>query len=169
VGVLFVFIVMMYVAFWFFEYWVNRWLGEKMLGVLGADQELSPSYTQCAFEPRWDAPWASAAGRVVALHGTGRFVAQGWFERKDPAPGERPKDHAFTTYGFVELFDVLGANQEKGEDFAHDIRRRTHLYFTLVNILLIASAVGLFYWHSTGRDRWPSNPWCVPAPSCRSR
>ena len=147
VGVLFVFIVMMYVAFWFFEYWVNRWLGEKMLGVLGADQALSPSYTHCAFEPRWDAPWASAAGRVVALHGTGRFVAQGWFERKDPAPGERPKDHAFTTYGFVELFDVLGANQEKGEDFAHDIRRRTHLYFTLVNFLLIASAVGLFYWH----------------------
>ena len=86
-------------------------------------------------------------GPYVALHGTGRFVAQGWFERKDPTQGERPKDHAFTTYGFVELFDVLGVNQDKGEDFAHDIRRRVHLYFTLVNILLVAAAVGLFYWH----------------------
>ena len=147
VGVLFIFIVMMYVAFWFFEYWVNRWVGEEMLAVLGADRKLSPSYVRCPFEPGWDAPWAGVAGRVVALHGTGRFVAQGWFERKHPAPGERQKDHAFTTYGFVELFDALGASQEKGDDFAHDIRRRVHLYFTLVNILLIASALGLFYWH----------------------
>jgi len=147
VGVLFIFIVMMYVAFWFFEYWVNRWLGEEMLEVLGADRKLSPAWTRCAFEPRGGEHWASVAGRVVALHGTGRFVAQGWFERRDPAPGERQKDHAFTTYGFVELFDVLGANQEKGEDFAHDIRRRVHLYFTLVNFLLVAAAVGLFYWH----------------------
>ncbi len=147
VGVLFMFIVMMYVAFWFFEYWVNRWVGEELLEVLGAERPVSPSYVKCAFQPGWAAPWASAAGRIVALHGTGRFVAQGWFERRDPTPGERPKDHAFTTYGFVELFDVLGVNQEKGEDFAHDIRRRVHLYFTLVNILLVASAVGLFYWH----------------------
>jgi Patatin-like phospholipase len=147
VGVLFMFIVMMYVAFWFFEYWVNRWVGEELLEVLGAERPVSPSYVKCAFQPRRGAPWASVAGRIVALHGTGRFVAQGWFERRDPILGERPKDHAFTTYGFVELFDVLGANQEKGEDFAHDIRRRVHLYFTLVNILLVAAAVGLFYWH----------------------
>ena len=147
VGVLFVFIVMMYVAFWFFEYWVNRWLGEELLVVLGAERPVSPSYVHCTFQPRWGAPWASVAGRIVALHGTGRFVAQGWFERREPAHGELPRDHAFTTYGFVELFDVLGANQEKGEDFAHDIRRRVHLYFTLVNILLVAAAVGLFYWH----------------------
>ena len=147
VGVLFIFIVMMYVAFWFFEYWVNRWVGEEMLVVLGADRKVSPSYVRCPFEPSWNAPWAGVAGRVLALHGTGRFVAQSWFERQHPAPGERKKDHAFTTYGFVELFDVLGANQEKGDDLAHDVRRRVHLYFTLVNILLIAAASGLFYWH----------------------
>ena len=34
VGVLFIFIVMMYVAFWLFEYWVNRWIGEELLEVL---------------------------------------------------------------------------------------------------------------------------------------
>lgn len=147
VGVLFVFILMMYVAFWLFEYWVNRWLGEKMLAVLGADQNQAPGYLHCDFTPHDGRPWASVAGRVVALHGTGRFIAQGWFERKNPAPGERPREHAFTTYSFVELFDVLGAHQEKGGDFAHDIRRRTQLYFTLVNFLLIAAAVGLFYWH----------------------
>ena len=36
VGVLFIFIVMMYVAFWFFEYWVNRWVGEELLEILGS-------------------------------------------------------------------------------------------------------------------------------------
>ncbi len=144
VGVLFIFIVMMYVAFWFFEYWVNRWLGEEMLEVLGADRKLAAQASCAALSNRAiGRAWASVAGRVVALHGTGRFVAQGWFERQSPAPGERPKDHAFTTYGFVELFEALGASQEQGQDFAHDIRRRMHLYFTLVNILLVAAAVGL--------------------------
>src|SRR5262245_16366198 len=147
VGVLFIFIVMMYVAFWFFEYWANRWLAEELLEVLGADNKACPGFVHCSFRPGATAPWANAAGRVIALHGTGRFVAQGWFERTEPAPGERAKEHAFTTYGLVELFDTLGTNQEKGEDFAHDIRRRVHLYFTLVNILLFAAAAGLFFWH----------------------
>jgi hypothetical protein len=146
IGVLFIFILMMYVAFWLFEYWVNRWVGEKLLQVLGADQSKSPSHVHCAFE-NTGTPWASAAGRVIALHGTGRFVAQGWFQRSNPWPDERPREHAFTTYAFVELFDVLGRNREKGEDFAHDVRRRVHLYFTLVNFLLVSAAVGLFFWH----------------------
>jgi len=147
VGVLFIFIVMMYVAFWFFEYWANRWVAEELLELLGADKAARPGYVDVAFHPGNATPWASPSGRVIALHGTGRFVAQGWFERQHPVPGERPKEHAFTTYGLVELFDVLGANREQGEDFAHDIRRRVNLYFTLVNFLLVAAAIGLFYWH----------------------
>ena len=147
VGVLFIFIVMMYVAFWFFEYWANRWVAEELLDVLGTDKSACPGFVACSFRPGATAPWASADGRVIALHGTGRFVAQGWFQRVNPAQGERPKEHAFTTYGLVELFDVLGRNQDKGEDFAHDIRRRVHLYFTLINILLFMAAAGLFYWH----------------------
>jgi hypothetical protein len=147
VGVLFIFIVMMYVAFWFFEYWANRWVAEELLEILGAGKTACPGYVPCSFRPGAAAPWANVAGRVIALHGTGRFVAQGWFERSNPWPGERLKEHAFTTYGMVEIFDVLGAGQHDGEDFAHDIRRRVNLYFTLVNVLLIAAAVGLFLWH----------------------
>lgn len=146
VGVLFVFMVMMYVAFWFFEYWVNRWVGEELLEVLGSERT-SPNYVRHGFQPRQGTPWASVSGRIVALHGTGRFVAQGWFARQDPSPSERPREHAFTTYGFGELFNVLGRSHEQGDDFAKDIRRRAHLYFTLVNFLLVAAAAGLFYWH----------------------
>jgi hypothetical protein len=147
VGVLFVVIVMMYVAFWFFEYWVNRWAGEELLEVLGADPRACPGYVTFELQSQPDTPWASASGRVVALHGTGRFVAQGWLERAQPMPGERAREHAFTTYGLVELFDVLGSRQPQGEDAAHDLRRRVHLYFTLLNFLLVAAAAALFAWH----------------------
>ena len=146
VGVLFIFIVMMYVAFWFFEYWVNRWAGEELLQILGAEPG-SPSFVRCGFKPGADSSWASPVGRIIALHGTGRFVAQGWFERRQRAPHEAPREHAFTTYGMVEIFEALGASQEKGEDFAHDIRRRVNLYFTLINFLVVATAIGLFFWH----------------------
>jgi hypothetical protein len=147
VGVLFFFILMMYVAFWFFEYWVNRWVGEALLGILGAERAVSPSYVKCPFETKGETAWASTTGRVVAMHGIGRFAAQGWFERREPMPGEHPKDHAFTTYGFIELFQALAAGQATAQDFAKDIRRRTQLYFTLVNFLLISATVGLFAWH----------------------
>ncbi|HET9865210.1 MAG TPA: hypothetical protein VFP37_17345 [Steroidobacteraceae bacterium] len=147
VGVLFIFIVMMYVAFWFFEYWINRWLGEQLLEVLGADRHACPGFVKYDFQPGDTQPWASPEGRVIALHGTGRFVAQGWFERRQPTGDERPREHAFTTYGMVELFDALGERVANGSGLAHDIRRRVHLYFTLINMLLIAGAIGLFLWH----------------------
>ena len=147
VGVLFIFIVMMYVAFWFFEYWINRWLGEELLELLGADRHACPGFVKYGFKGTDPPPWASTEGRVIALHGMGRFVAQGWFERKEPRPGERPREHAFTTYGMVELFDALGERLDKGEESAHDVRRRVRLYFTLINMLLIAGAAGLFLWH----------------------
>jgi hypothetical protein len=145
VGVLFIFIVMMYVAFWFFEYWINRWAGEELLEVLGADPHACRGFVPVGFKPGEPPPWASPEGRVIALHGSGRFVAQGWFERSESLPGERQREHAFTTYGLVELFQVLGG--VRNADFAHDVRRRVHLYFTLINGLLIAAAVGLFLWH----------------------
>jgi hypothetical protein len=147
VGVLFIFIVMMYVAFWFFEYWINRWAGEELLEILGADRAVSPRYVSCRFQSRGEAPWASPEGRVIAMHGTGRFVAQGWFERRQRGPHDSPREHAFTTYGMVEIFEALGRNQQKGEDFAHDIRRRVNLYFTLINFLVVFAAIGLFLWH----------------------
>ena len=51
VGVLFMFIVMMYVAFWFFEYWANRWVAEELLQVLGASRTACPGYVHCDYSP----------------------------------------------------------------------------------------------------------------------
>ncbi|MHB1060245.1 MAG: hypothetical protein ACYC0F_20475, partial [Rhodanobacter sp.] len=148
VGVLFIFIVMMYVAFWFFEYWVNRWIGEELLELLCDKPKCDEGFTPCAYVPgKEDKPWAKVQGRYIALHGLGRFAALGWFERKDPAPGERKREFAFTTYSFNELFVALGRRQKNGEEIARDVRRRVHLYFTFLNGFLIVAAVGLFLWH----------------------
>ena len=69
VGVLFIFIVMMYVAFWFFEYWVNRWVGEKLLEVLGADKSSSARLRALRL--------SAAVGRALGQsHRTSRCVAR---------------------------------------------------------------------------------------------
>ena len=148
VGVLFIFIVMMYVAFWFFEYWVNRWLGEEMLEVLGADRKplagLRALRLRAALRARPGPASRGASSRCTARAASWRRAGSSARVRRRASSRRTTPSR---TYGFVELFEALGANQEQGEDFAHDIRRRVHLYFTLVNILLVAAAVGLFYWH----------------------
>jgi hypothetical protein len=155
VGVLFVIVVMIYVAFWLFEYWINRWAGEQLLGLLGDDASLREGFVCCPYEPPAGEPHpkdagvvtGAIAGRYIALHGTGRFVAQGWFARKAASPREAARDDAFATFGLVELFDVLGGTKEGGGELAHEVRRRVHLYFTFINMALLASAVGLWFWH----------------------
>jgi len=151
IGVLFVFVVMMYAALWLFEYWANRWVGEELLESLADRKAARRGFVPCAFKPADRKPWAQVTGRYVALHSTGRFVAQGWVECE--VKGVAKREQAFTTYSLVELFDVLGAHDPQGEDLAHDVHRRVRLYFTLLNILLVATAYGLFCWHQN---------WSVP-------
>jgi hypothetical protein len=150
-GVLFVIVVMIYVAFWLFEYWINRWAGEQLLGALGDDVTLRAGFVQCPFaplaEPESGVITGAVPGRYIALHGLGRFVAQGWFARRSPGPQEAVKDDAFATFGFVELFEVLGTAKEGGLELAKEVRRRVHLYFTFINMALFAAAIALFLWH----------------------
>lgn len=137
-GVLFISIVMLYVAVWFFEYWINRWLGDELLGVLCGRDEARRGWLELRFQsdPSGEGTWAEDNGRHLALHSTGRFCALGWYTRKQPKKGEWPKGIAFTTYGFAELFYALGKNHEQATDMAHDVERRVMLYFNTINIAL---------------------------------
>ncbi len=170
VGVLFIFIVMMYVAFWFFEYWVNRWLGEEMLEVLGADRKLSPACARCAFEPRWDAPWASVgrarggAARHRPLRRAGLVRAQGSGAGR---AAEGPRLHHLRLRRTVRR---AGRQPGKGRGLRarHPPARAPVLHagehpagrggggIVLLASQLVAAA--------GGRARW-----CAPAPSCPSR
>ena len=154
-GVLFVIVVMIYVALWLFEYWINRWAGEQLLGLLGDDATLREGYVCYPYEPPAGEPHpkepgavtGAIPGRYIALHGTGRFVAQGWFAHKPTGPQEPARDDAFATFGLVELFDVLGATKDGGAELAKEVHRRVHLYFTFINMALVAAAIGLWFWH----------------------
>lgn len=154
-GVLFVIVVMIYVAFWLFEFWINRWAAEQLLGLLGDDASLREGFVRCPYEPPAGEPrpkdsgvvTGAVPGRYIALHGTGRFVAQGWFARKPTGPQQAARDDAFATFGLVELFDVLGSTKEGGAEVAKEVHRRVHLYFTFINMALLAAAIGLWFWH----------------------
>ncbi|MEO8061931.1 MAG: patatin-like phospholipase family protein [Pseudomonadota bacterium] len=154
-GVLFVIVVMIYVAFWLFEFWINRWAGEQLLGLLGDDTTRAEGFVRCPYQPPAGKTCPSEPGvvtgaipgRYIALHSTGRFVAQGWFERKPTGPQAPSRDDSFATFGLVELFDVLGSSSEVGVELAREVRRRVHLYFTFINMALVAAAIGLLFWH----------------------
>jgi hypothetical protein len=137
-GVLFFIMVMLYVAAWFFEYWINRWIGDELLGVLGDRTQARLGHLPMPFEPdpKAEPPWAQIHSRHLALHSTGRFLALGWYTKRDPRHGEAGKGVAFTTYGFGELFRTLGASRDKSGDLAHDVERRVMLYFNTLNVLL---------------------------------
>jgi hypothetical protein len=147
-GVLFISMVMLYVAVWLFEYWINRWLGDELLGVLCGSEQARRGWLPLRFQsdPSGEGTWAEDNGRHLALHSTGRFCALGWYSRKEPKKGEWPKGLAFTTYGFAELFYALGRNHDQATDMAHDVERRVMLYFNSINIALIV--VFLLAWRA---------------------
>jgi hypothetical protein len=152
-GVLFVFVVMTYAALWLFESFVNRWMAEQILRVLSSRSEAARGYVRCEFESTKPDLHARPKGRYLAIHGAGRFLAQGWQAHPNAVPPERPREHAFATYGMLELIRVLSHSvpgeegKESGTELAHDMNRRVRLYFTTVNALLIAALLGLWVWH----------------------
>ncbi len=145
IGVLFIIVIMTYVAVWFFEFWLNRWIGSELLAILGGKAAADTGHVRCPYAPEKDVSWAKPDHRYLALHGTGRFCALGWYE--GTAPNESTKalrGLAFVTYTFTDLFTTL-ANGDA--ELAKNVRRRVALYFNVINILLIFTMIGLFMWH----------------------
>jgi hypothetical protein len=148
IGVLFIIVSMLYVAVWFFEYWINRWLGEELLASVAPRAAARLGYVHCETpDPPPFSSWARPDGRYIALHGTGRLCAHGWYERAHPLPGDESRGCAFTTYSFAEFFTRLTAQIGGGEILAHEVRRRIALYFNVMNLSLILAMGGLVAWH----------------------
>jgi len=148
IGVLFIIVIMMYVAVWFFEFWLNRWIGGELLAVLGGRSASNDGYVRCAYAPAKDTSWAKPDHRYLALHGTGRFCALGWYEGSEPDERSKaPRGLAFVTYTFAELFNALAGDDATHVELAKEVRRRVALYFNAINILLVLTMIGLFAWH----------------------
>ncbi|MBC8025376.1 MAG: patatin-like phospholipase family protein [Steroidobacteraceae bacterium] len=142
-GVLAIVVIMCYAAVWFFEYWINRWLAEELLAIVGDEKQACRGHIECE---KLSDSWAEPNGRYFAVHGTGRLCAHGWFRRRNPKPDELPNDLAFTTYGFAELFDVLAPKIDQGAERTRDIERRLSLYYNVINAFLIAAFIVAWSW-----------------------
>lgn len=144
VGIIAALIVGAYMTLWFAEYWINRWIAERLLAVLGAGDNGRDGFVIYPYEgsPQRSDVTILPRERVVALQSIGEFCVQGVLQRPNPAPGEHRLEHAFTTYRLTELFDRLAP----GTLAANDIRRRVKTYFAVVNVALILVATGLFLW-----------------------
>jgi hypothetical protein len=148
IGVLFIIVIMMYVAVWFFEYWLNRWIGGELLAVLGGKAAADAGFVRTPYAPEKDTSWAKPDHRYLALHGTGRLCALGWYEGTESYEGSKAlRGLAFVTYTYTDLFGTLAGDEPAHVELAKEVRRRVALYFNAVNILLIFAMAGLFAWH----------------------
>jgi hypothetical protein len=138
-GTIFGGVVMTYALFWFMEYWLNRIAGVKLLSLLGTGPD-----EICIAYPRNDpVPGLGIGkeGRLIALQGTGRFVAL--------APPAGPdKDPPFNSFGFLGLFARLGEHAQTTDEggYVKDFERRLANYFFILNLAMLG-VTGCFIWH----------------------
>ena len=144
-GTIFSVVIMSYLLAWFFEYWINRWPAEHLLRVLGV-VEKSDDYVALPRTPVSSSGEPEAVGRYLALHGTGRLCAQGWFARPHASPWERPRESMFSTYGLLETFKMLSRHDDD-PDVVNGLERRLRVYFNIINFVVVIVAVGLWSLH----------------------
>jgi hypothetical protein len=150
-------LVMLYLAAWFFEYWLNHWPGMYLLAGLGAPLDEHGDVIRLPDEVAGDPPELGQGGRYLSLHGSGRVCAQGWFERAHPAAWEKKRDSAFTTYEFLELFRHL-SRPDDDPDVIDSLQRRVRLYFYTANTVLALAAALLWYQHTLDSRPLVSDP-----------
>lgn len=147
-GAIFMWIVMIYGLLWLFEQVVNQALGVQLLQIFDA-HSMERGYAGYPTQD-FEHPRVAAKDRYLTIHGAGRFAVVGRLKKR------ATEVTAFHTYGYSELFAALAANgalleKSLGDrhlarrltDGAHEIERRSKLYFNLVNAVLILMGVGI--------------------------
>jgi hypothetical protein len=150
VGTITMLILGAYMTLWFFEYWINRWIAEELLAILGAAERGRVGYVDYLFPGSPPGPAkVLPSERIVALQGPGEFCVQGCVYRPNPRPGQEGFDFAFNTYTLTGLINRLAP----GSRAANDVTRRIKTYFAIINLTLLLVAAGIIYAH-----RWSDMP-----------
>lgn len=141
-----------YAAFWFFEYWVNRVLCERLLGLLAPDAEKGvPGVGQVEQHIAPDAVRTSveAEGRVVQIHGGARFAVIG---RNEFTGREN-----FQLYEKTALFERLAPpadGEEEAEVEAYPrLQVGVRFYFAGLNSAILAMLIAAGVWIFAGPQR----------------
>lgn len=130
-GALFGLVAMGYVLSWLVEYWLNRIVGARVLGMLGADKDSSGTRypgDDVPVDPDPDLRvLIERGGRYLMLHPLGRYMAVG-------TQTQRPTQAGFNSHELVGLLTRLA-----GRDSAYSaaLLRMVDTYFFLVNLLLV--------------------------------
>ena len=153
------YIVAAYSAFWLYEYWINRALTERLLPLL---DDTVPAGERRAWVPYRVQPAAVASrvradGRAVEVFAGGRFVVTGAYLD----PDSESVCCQWQPYERGDLFQRLADTALRGHDADETYRthmavaevdKRCKLYFNLLNIGLLALALGVgFGLHSVGK------------------
>ena len=146
--ILLAFLLSAYVSFWFYEYWLNDVLCQRLVALLGGSEgkliyDLRPDH------PRYDTSPVEPEGRVVQVHGGARLVAIG--KRKD-GTGEEFRIFDKPAF-FGTLLELAGRDKETApqhlEKAAEALRRLTQArnsYFATANFCLLAAAALTALW-----------------------
>lgn len=150
VGIITTLILGAYATLWFFEYWINRWIAEEVLWILGAPDRGRAGVVPYLFPGTPRGPSViRPGGRVITLHALGELCVQGSLFRPNPLPGEEVHEFAFNIYGLTDLINRLAP----GSKSTNEVTRRVKTYFAIINMTLLVLGAGLVYVH-----RWSDQP-----------
>jgi hypothetical protein len=142
-GVIFIWIVMNYVLFWWFEHVVNEAAARELLRLLGTDAEAARGLV--SYRPDRDAPLTMPpTHRWIAPHGMGRLIALGWAPDKD----SREPLAVFQAFDFVDLFTRI--TPAGREETRNDLRRQLQLYFFALNCALLLGLAAFLGYYGHG-------------------
>lgn len=117
-----------YAIFWFYEYWANRLLNERLLAIIA-----DPSRSVGRFKA---ANTAYGGPAVLQVHGGSRYA-------------NMSGDTICRTYGRMTLVNQLvGDSTDSGREHCLILQHRIRFYFTFLNIALVAllGAAGVYYY-----------------------
>ena len=158
-GVIFVWILMAYALLWWFEFAINSTVAAELIAIVGSTDDIKDGYIKyLPNEVPKDKQTVEPAKRFIVPHGSGRFVALGYFFDKTSGDIEA----AFQTFDMIELFERL--TPDSLSDLWHDLRRRIELYFLVVNAAVVLVLGAGVYYYGYG-DRHNSVDTVVAAPS----
>jgi hypothetical protein len=139
------FLAAVYATLWFYDYWIGRFLVERLLALLDPDPtSYSRTEIEYSIEPAAiaaeDLTEIKATERIVQIHGT-RFVVVGKY--KDKKTGGL--QDGWELYDRVRLFTTLvqrvhGVSPIEQAKFGiPDLRQRLYLYFGLLDAVLVVA------------------------------
>jgi len=158
IGTLFTGIAVAYLVSWFFESWINRWIAEGLLRLLGASEtSIAQGSMEFTALTRNNAEWTVSSQCRLYIHGPGRIGVQGWQGRQDPN-GTVERQSRFANYTFVELFDVLLAAHPRRTAFMDELQRQLRVYYYTLNVVVILAGLGLFAWSASAGSPTHADP-----------